>query len=534
MPIANKPEYHYRMSKKKIILLGAALGIVIWVIDSIIDPALSGKGTVITQMFSPSAHDILTRLLFLFVVLFAIHARLLSAKHKSAEKAIEESEERYHNLFDNALDMIQSVAPDGHFIFVNPSWMRTLGYTPDDLKAITIFDILHPDHKQHCMEIFKTVMSGKNADKVETTFIAKDGRLIDVEGAVSARISGGTTAAAQGIFRDITRRKKAEEQLTNLLKDVTRAKAEWEITFNNAMEIIILLDKNLSIIKCNKRFVDFVGLPHQELLGRKCYEFFTCNPEHTGHCIGKIHGGDLAEWSEVKANTGHWFYVSHCPIVDEKGEFLHSIVIAADITALKNAQQQLMESEGELESLFMNFMKAMVNALDAKSPWTKGHSVRVSAYAEQIAKEMGLGEDEIKNIRLAGLLHDIGKIGTYDQLLDKAGKLTEEEFAIVRKHTLQGAEILKEITQLKDIIPLIKYHHERVDGKGYPEGLKGEEIPICAKILHVADSFDSMTADRPYRNSPGKNYAVSELKRCSGAWFDARVVEAFLRVLNKT
>ena len=129
--------------------------------------------------------------------------------------------------------------------------------------------------------------------------------------------------------------KKRKKNFTALLNAVTKAKVEWEMTFNNSMEIILLLDKDLNITRYNRRFADFVGLPPQELLGRKCYDFFTCNPAETGHCLGKIHDGELREWTEVKTNSGHWFYVSHCPIVDEKGEFLHSIVIAADVTSLK-------------------------------------------------------------------------------------------------------------------------------------------------------------------------------------------------------
>ncbi|MBI3379003.1 MAG: HD domain-containing protein [Nitrospirae bacterium] len=202
--------------------------------------------------------------------------------------------------------------------------------------------------------------------------------------------------------------------------------------------------------------------------------------------------------------------------------------------AFLNMLEDINESYKDLEDLFMKFIRAMVSALDAKSPWTKGHSERVASYAEQIAKEMGIEEDEIKDIRLSGLLHDIGKIGTYDYLLDKPSKLTEEEFDIVKKHPAQGAAILKEIKQLKNIIPLIMYHHERVDGKGYPEGIKGGKIPLCARILHAADSFDSMTADRPYRPSPGREYAISELKGCSSTRFDPRVVEAFLRVLSRS
>lgn len=200
--------------------------------------------------------------------------------------------------------------------------------------------------------------------------------------------------------------------------------------------------------------------------------------------------------------------------------------------AFLNMLEDLNESYKELEELFIKFIHVMVNTLDAKSPWTKGHSERVSLYAELTALEMMIDNEEIKNIKLAGILHDIGKIGTYDHLLDKPGKLTAEEYEIVKKHPAQGANILKEIKQLRDIIPMVEYHHEKLDGTGYPYRLKGEEIPIGAKILHVADSFDSMTSNRPYRDSPGIEYALSELNKYKGIQFDPEVVEAFLRVLG--
>jgi len=200
--------------------------------------------------------------------------------------------------------------------------------------------------------------------------------------------------------------------------------------------------------------------------------------------------------------------------------------------AFFNMLEDLNESYGDLEELFIKLIRVMINSLDAKSPWTKGHSERVSLYAEQIAREMLIDSDEIKNIRLAGLLHDIGKIGTIDYLLDKPGKLTPEEFEIVKKHPAQGSAILKEIKQLKDIIPLIEYHHEKIDGTGYPYRLKGDEIPLGAKILHVADSYDSMTSDRPYRAAPGVEFALAELQRHRGRQFDPEVVEAFMKVLD--
>jgi len=144
-----------------------------------------------------------------------------------------------------------------------------------------------------------------------------------------------------------------------------------------------------------------------------------------------------------------------------------------------------------------------------------------------------MDEEEIKNIKLAGLLHDIGKIATYDYLLNKPKGLTSEEFEIVKKHPVQGINILKEIKQLSEIVPLIRYHHERLDGNGYPDKLKGSQIPLGATILHVADSFDSMTSDRPYRPAPGIEFALFELQKNSGFQFDERIVDAFIKVLEK-
>ncbi|MBI5417194.1 HD domain-containing protein [Candidatus Poribacteria bacterium] len=200
---------------------------------------------------------------------------------------------------------------------------------------------------------------------------------------------------------------------------------------------------------------------------------------------------------------------------------------------LNNLTKNLIGSNKALEDLFLKFITAMVNALDAKSPWTKGHSENVANYFEELAYEMKLNEKEIKKVKLAGLLHDIGKIAIPDNLLNKNGKLTDEEFNIIKRHPLIGTKILEGIEQLKDILPLIKYHHERCDGNGYPDGLNNNEIPLGAKIIHVLDSFDAMTSERPYRPNPGIEYAINELKKYSGTQFDIEIVEAFLRLLAK-
>ncbi len=188
----------------------------------------------------------------------------------------------------------------------------------------------------------------------------------------------------------------------------------------------------------------------------------------------------------------------------------------------------------DVEDMLLSVIKTLSNAIDAKSPWTKGHSERVTKYAVGIGKEMGFDEGELKNLEIAGLLHDIGKLGTYEYILDKPVRLTDDELKLIREHPGKGAEILEPIKQLAGIIPAVKYHHEYYDGSGYPEGLKGEDIPLVARILTVADATDAMGADRPYRKGRPMDAIVEELKRCSGTQFDPAVVDAFLKTLKES
>ncbi len=162
--------------------------------------------------------------------------------------------------------------------------------------------------------------------------------------------------------------------------------------------------------------------------------------------------------------------------------------------------------------------------------WMDGHSVRVMEYAVAIGRALGLSENSIETLRLAGLLHDIGKVDTCASVLEKQGSLTSGEFELVKLHPVHGAEILCQSETLFRVARVIRHHHERFDGSGYPDGLKGEGIPFLARVLYVADAFDSMTADRPYRKAPGKDYAISELIRCAGTQFDPRVVLEFLKI----
>ncbi len=182
----------------------------------------------------------------------------------------------------------------------------------------------------------------------------------------------------------------------------------------------------------------------------------------------------------------------------------------------------------DLADLLMGLLHAMVNSIDAKDAYTCGHSERVALYAKTLAQAAHLPAGTCDRIYLAGLLHDVGKIGVPDAILCKTGKLTEDEFAAMKKHPEVGARILSKIRQIKDLLPGVMNHHERVDGRGYPDGLAGEDIPLFGRIICIADCFDAMTTNRTYRAAMPLHAAVAEVRRCSGTQFDPHLADVFL------
>lgn len=187
----------------------------------------------------------------------------------------------------------------------------------------------------------------------------------------------------------------------------------------------------------------------------------------------------------------------------------------------------------DLRRSYLETVQALSKALEAKDPITSGHAERVSKYAIDIARELKLSEAKIDRIRYAALLHDIGKIGIADGILKKPGSLSEDEFDNIKKHPVIGYEILKDIDFLRDVARIIRYHHERYDGTGYPDRLKGKEVPIESYILAVADAFDAMTHDRPYRKALSVEEAAAVISREAGWQFHPEVAKAFLRIKDK-
>ena len=187
----------------------------------------------------------------------------------------------------------------------------------------------------------------------------------------------------------------------------------------------------------------------------------------------------------------------------------------------------------DLKELFYKTIKSISFALDAKDPYTHGHSLRVTLYSLILANELNLDDEVLEEIETAGLLHDIGKIGIPQNILCKPGKLTDEEFEIMKSHPVQGEKMIGNIKKLKSIANWLKTHHERWDGRGYPLGLQGEDIPISARIIAIADTYDAMTSTRSYRKALEHEVAIEEIKKCAGSQFDPTLAELFVKLSDK-
>ncbi len=193
---------------------------------------------------------------------------------------------------------------------------------------------------------------------------------------------------------------------------------------------------------------------------------------------------------------------------------------------------QIKKINEELEKAYLESIETLRYTVEAKDTYTRGHSDRVSAFSVLIAKKLNLSEEDLRTIQIGGLFHDIGKIGVPDSILLKESKLTDDEYSEIKNHPSIGAHILSTATIFKDMIPIVKHHHERYDGNGYPGRLKGEEIPYLARIAAIADSFDAMTSRRTYRDSLPIETVIAEFERCKGTQFDPELTDAFLDILK--
>jgi len=439
------------------------------------------------HILHPSTFYELLPHIFLFIIIpltFTFTGYLINERKKLFEN-FKESEEKYIDLFENAPDGYHSIGPDGTILEVNNTWLKVLGYERDEvIGKMKLTDLLTEDGLKTFQNTFPEFKNKGSIENVEFDLKRKDGTLLPVLiNATAIYDEKGNFLKSRSIVRDVSARVSYRKKLEHSIE-------EWRTTFDSMPYGVILLDPDLNIMRTNEYFAELTGVPFKEIIGKKCCELLNGMGKPLEGCllskIRKINSIETFEFYETRLNEYFMGYMR--PVSDENGLTKSYVVSLVDITEIKERERKLTNSRDaflsmlkdvdfsykELREIYQGLIVSFVNALDAKSPWTKGHSLRVTEYAVKIAKELRLPENDIEILNTASLLHDIGKIGTYDTVLGKPGKLTDEEFAIVKKHPAKGEEILRPIRQFKPLLPVIRHHHERIDGKGYPDGLKGE------------------------------------------------------------
>ena len=202
------------------------------------------------------------------------------------------------------------------------------------------------------------------------------------------------------------------------------------------------------------------------------------------------------------------------------------------MNTIKEINEELHDKNEELEKAYLDTIGILRQTVEAKDPYTRGHSDRVSEYSVLIGEKLGLDENTLHILKIGGLFHDIGKIGIPDSILLKESKLSDNEYSQIKNHPMIGVHMLGDANIFKDIIPMVKHHHERFDGRGYPSQLAGENIPLIARVAAVADTFDAMTSKRSYRDALPLDIVKTEIEKCSGSQFDPDIAKAFLDILN--
>lgn len=315
-----------------------------------------------------------------------------------------------------------------------------------------------------------------------------------------------------------------EEANLRLLQRVLRSERNYEVlTAVNAQEGLARVKENdISLIITDQRMPGMTGV-----------ELLRASLNVNEDCIKIL----LTGYTDLEAlidaiNEGHIYkYITKPWDADELKITVRRALEAYELKQHNTALvAELKEAMAEMELLSLGTIRALADALDAKCDYTAGHSLRVSQIAVLIGRAMKLSPDELRDIELGGILHDIGKIGVPESILWKPGKLNPEEKEMMSKHPEISAQIIGDLKGLKRAREYVRHHHEFFDGSGYPDHLKGEDIPLGARIILVSDAYDAMTTDRPYRKAVGHAGAIVELKKLKGSQFDPSVVDAFLSI----
>jgi len=351
----------------------------------------------------------------------------------------------------------------------------------------------------------------------------KQAQLIEETEALQEKIAGLERAQAE--------RKRAVEA-TKL------AHAELDQIFQTAADGMRVIHKDFNVLRVNETFSTLAGVSRDEMVSKKRYEVFAGPDCHTPSCsLTRILGGEERVEYELEKERTDGIRIpcilTATPFRRLDGELIGIVEDFRDITERKRAEEELQHTLEKLREALGGIIQTVALTVEVKDRYTAGHQRRVANLARAIANEMGLPQEQIDGLRMAGLIHDLGKIGIPAEILSKPTRLTEFEWGMIKGHPKVGYDILKKIEFPWPVAQIVLQHHERMDGSGYPQGLSGEEIILEATILGVADVVEAMVSHRPYRSARGIDKALEEISQNKGVLYDPEVVDACLKLFTE-
>ncbi|NQT65770.1 MAG: PAS domain S-box protein [FCB group bacterium] len=451
----------------------------------------------------------------------------------SAEKAKEESEKQFMDLRSNVPVGLFRATSKGEFLSVNPAMVSMFGFDSEQEFLSTSANKLFIDvetrnklisilEKENNVRNFEINLQKKNGDNLWC--------LLNVNTVCD---DSGKWIYQDGIVTDVSREKLTE-------KNLAKTQFRLAIILDNVPNII-LYETGGSKEFVSTNIYEMLGYPAKDFINDKDKFSTLIHPDdkkyiHQKYLDWEKSGkqGMLTSWFRVKKADDTYIWIEDRMLeITGKDNIKYHAGVNIDITNLKNAEEQLKESYGTLQRILEETVEGLVQTVEMRDPYTAGHQRRVSDLASAIALEMGFPEEEINGIKLAALVHDIGKINIPAEILSKPGKLSTTEFNLIKMHPQTGHDILKSIEFPWPIATIVLQHQERYDGSSYPNGLKGEEILIKARILAVADVIEAMSSHRPYRPSLGIDFALEEIEKNRDILYDPEVSDICLNLFRE-
>jgi PAS domain S-box-containing protein len=455
-------------------------------------------------------------------------------ERKRVENNLRQSEEKYRTILENIEDGYYEVDIKGNFTFFNDSMCRILGYPEEEMMGMNNRQFTDKENANKLFKTFNEVYrTGESTKEFDWQIIRKDGTKRYIEVSVSLqKNSSGQPIGFQGIARDITERKKMEETLR-------QSEERYRTILDEMADAYFEVDVAGNYTFVNDAVCHHLGYTREELIGtsfrnqmvkeelEKVYKAFS-----NIYTTGKPQRNIFYKMIRKDGTTG-FAEMTGFPLKNQQGEVIGFRGVGQDVTERKRAEDERKQSFERLRKALGATVQSISTIVEMKDPYTAGHQQRVSDLARSIAIEMGLSADQRDFIRTASAIHDIGKISIPAEILSKPTKLTDLEFNLIKTHSQSGYDILKDIEFPWPVADVVLQHHERMDGSGYPQGLKGNDILLEARIMAVADVVEAIASHRPYRPSLGIDFALDDITRNKGILYDADVVDACLKLFQE-